>query len=155
MKKNLEIKFVLSLIFAILVAIFAIQNAVAVEINFLFARFTISQALIILISAIVGAIVVLLISLMNQISQRKKNRELKKEVHRLNEEIEAMQNPKDDLNQDSQLLNKHVHLEKDNYESGENSLKNESDEFESQLNEYLSDGENNDNKGDNKEDGIK
>ena len=146
MKKNLEIKFVLSLIFAILVAIFAIQNAVAVEINFLFARFTISQALIILISAIVGAIVVLLISLMNQISQRKKNKELKKEVHRLNEEIEAMQNPKDDLNQDSQLLNKHVHLEKDNYESGENSLKNESDEFESQLNEYLSDGENNDNK---------
>lgn len=86
MKINLEIKFVISLIFAILVALFAIQNAGSVEINFLFARFTISQALVILISAIVGAIVVLLISLVNQIHKNKEIKDLKKEVEILKEE---------------------------------------------------------------------
>lgn len=108
MKKNLEFKFVLSLIFAVLVAIFAIQNAVTVEINFLFARFTISQALIILISAIVGAIVVLLISLMNQMSQRKKNKELIKEVEDLKKEIEDMKNSTDGFNQENQNLDSQV-----------------------------------------------
>lgn len=56
-------KFVLALVFALLVAIFALQNAGAVDISFLMMDFSISQALVILISAAFGALTVLLLSL--------------------------------------------------------------------------------------------
>ena len=63
MKKraNLELKFIVSLIFAVIVSIFAIQNAGSIEVRFFFANFRISQAVVILGSTIIGAIIVLLL----------------------------------------------------------------------------------------------
>ena len=60
-------KFVLALIFSLLVAVFALQNAGAVDISFLTMDLSISQALVILISAVFGALVVLLLSLIRWI----------------------------------------------------------------------------------------
>ena len=47
----MQAKFIFSLILAVLVAIFAIQNSAAVPVNFIVYHLEISQALIILISA--------------------------------------------------------------------------------------------------------
>ncbi|MDD4583654.1 MAG: LapA family protein [Eubacteriales bacterium] len=60
-------RFVLSLFFALIVALFAIQNAAAVSIKFFIWNVTISQALVILISAIFGAITVMMLSLVKQL----------------------------------------------------------------------------------------
>lgn len=91
LKVNMEFKFIISLLFAVLVAIFAIQNAGNVEINFLFTKFTISQAVIILCSAIVGAIIILLLGLVKQIRQNMKIKQLNKEIEMLTEERDNLQ----------------------------------------------------------------
>lgn len=90
LKINMEFKFIISLLFAVLVAIFAIQNAGSVEINFLFTTFTISQAVVILCSAIIGAIILLLLSLIKQIKQNMKIKQLNKEIELLTEEKDKL-----------------------------------------------------------------
>ncbi len=85
-KINMEFKFIISLLFSVLVAIFAIQNAGSVEINFLFTKFTISQAVVILCSTILGALIVLLLGLIKQIKQNMKIKQLNKEIEMLTEE---------------------------------------------------------------------
>ena len=91
LKVNMEFKFIISLLFSVLVAIFAIQNARSVEINFLFTKFTISQAVVILGSAIIGALIVLLLGLIKQIKQGVKIKQLKKEIEIITEEKNKLQ----------------------------------------------------------------
>ncbi|MDF2656236.1 MAG: hypothetical protein K0R19_2710 [Bacillota bacterium] len=79
-------KFVLALIFALIVAVFALQNAGAVDISFLTLELTISQALVILISAVFGALVVLLLSLVRWIKSQGKLKNLSKSVASLEQE---------------------------------------------------------------------
>ena len=79
-------KFVLALIFALIVAVFALQNAGAVDISFLTLELTISQALVILISAAFGALVVLLLSLVRWIKSQGKLKNLTKSVASLEQE---------------------------------------------------------------------
>lgn len=55
-------RFILSLVFSIFIALFAIANAAAVRVNFIIAVYEVSQALVILISAMVGAFIVFLLS---------------------------------------------------------------------------------------------
>lgn len=97
-------KFVLSLLFALVVAVFAIQNAAAVDVQFLKWEVSISQALIVLIAAIIGALIVLLLSLVKQVklmagihaekktatSLESENRELKEKLSRVLAELEAL-----------------------------------------------------------------
>ncbi|MBC8589875.1 LapA family protein [Wansuia hejianensis] len=97
MKINMEFKLIMSLIFAVIVAIFAIQNAGNVEINFLFGKFTISQAVIILGSAVVGALSIFLIGLVKQIKQSKKIKDLNYKIKTLMDEKEALKNKVDNL----------------------------------------------------------
>ncbi|SHI03430.1 LapA family protein [Sporanaerobacter acetigenes] len=75
--------FILSLIFATLVTIFALRNANEVLIDFLFGKVNISQALVIFISAILGAVIV---AIMGGI----RNLRLKKEVKELNKKLELL-----------------------------------------------------------------
>lgn len=79
-------KFVLALIFALIVAVFALQNAGAVDISFLTLELTISQALVILISAVFGALVVLLLSLVRWIKSQGKLKNLTKSLASLEQE---------------------------------------------------------------------
>ncbi|MFA5576423.1 MAG: LapA family protein [Tissierellaceae bacterium] len=85
-KINLELKFIISLLFAVVVAIFAIQNAASVEINFLFAKFTISQAVVILGSTILGALITVLIGIVKQIKQGSTIKQLRREKEDLEKE---------------------------------------------------------------------
>ncbi|MBU5427755.1 LapA family protein [Tissierella pigra] len=91
LKVNMEFKFIISLLFSVLVAIFAIQNARSVEINFLFTKFTISQAVVILGSAVIGALIVLLLGIIKQIKQGVKIKQLKKEIEIITEERNKLQ----------------------------------------------------------------
>ncbi|GAA0178052.1 hypothetical protein SH2C18_11720 [Clostridium sediminicola] len=77
----MQLGFIFSLIFAIIITIFAIQNSAAVNINFLFTNVEISQALVIFVSAICGAIIVAILgfykNLKVKISLKKANKDLK------------------------------------------------------------------------------
>lgn len=84
-------RFVLSLLFAFAVAVFAIQNAGAVHINFLVWEGDISQALVILLSAIFGAVIVLLLSLIKQIQLSLAVKSERKNGSTLLEEKKALQ----------------------------------------------------------------
>lgn len=98
LKGNMEFKFVISLIFAILVAIFAIQNAGNVEIRFFYGQFFISQAVVILASTIVGAIIVFLLGLIKEIRKNMKIKQLSKEIEILTMEKNELQAELDNLN---------------------------------------------------------
>lgn len=82
----MPLAFIFSLLFSVLVVIFALQNSANVTINFLFVEQTISQAIVILISAIFGAIIVLLLSMLQQIKLNMKIRNLTKTVNKFEEE---------------------------------------------------------------------
>lgn len=79
-------KFVIALIFAVIVAVFAVQNAATVDINFFTAELVLSQALVILISAMLGALVVAAISLVRQVKLKSKIRALSKTISTLEDE---------------------------------------------------------------------
>jgi len=79
-------RFVLSLIFALLVSIFALQNAGSVDINFLFMKLSISQALVIFISAIFGAATVMMLSVIRWIKLNSKIKSSLKTITALEEE---------------------------------------------------------------------
>jgi uncharacterized integral membrane protein len=83
---KMDWKFVLALIFALIVAVFALQNAIAVDISFLTMEFSISQALVILISAAFGALVVLLLSLVRWIKFQSKLKSSAKTISALEQE---------------------------------------------------------------------
>lgn len=117
---KLEIRFIVSLFFAIIVAIFAIQNAGSIDVNFFFWNFTISQAIVIFGSAIIGGVIVFLLGLIKQIKQNRKIKKLTKEVERLTLQLEELKSEKlaveiieeidleseigDDLNKEQDLL---------------------------------------------------
>lgn len=90
----MPIAFIFSLLFSVLVVLFALQNSASVTINFLFVEQTMSQALVILISAIFGAIIVLLLGLVKQIQSNMKIRNLTKKINRLEEEDRLLKEKK-------------------------------------------------------------
>ncbi len=79
----MPIAFILSLLFSILVVVFALQNSGSVTINVLTEQYTMSQAIVILISAIFGAIIVLLLSMVKQIKSSVKIHNLTGKVNKL------------------------------------------------------------------------
>ena len=79
-------KFVLALVFSLIVAVFALQNASAVDISFLNQQLSISQALVILLSAVFGALVVLMLSLIRWIKCQAKIKSSAKTISTLEQE---------------------------------------------------------------------
>ncbi|MDW7675153.1 MAG: LapA family protein [Bacillota bacterium] len=87
----MQMYLVIALIFALFVAMFAIQNTVPVAISFLFWTFQdISLVLVILGSAVFGAICVFLLGMVKQVSQSMKIKELDNENKRLRAENEDL-----------------------------------------------------------------
>lgn len=81
--QKIQFMFIISLVFAIIVTIFALTNANPVVINLIFYKFVSSQALIIFISAALGAIIVTSLGLIKHIKLKSKI----KALHRENEEL--------------------------------------------------------------------
>lgn len=85
-------KFILALMLSILVALFAIQNSEPIDINIFFYTVKLSQALVILISTIVGAIIAFSLGILKQLSLNKELREQNKTIRSLESELSAAQN---------------------------------------------------------------
>ncbi len=108
----MQFGFIISLIFSILVALFAIQNSGSVVISFLFAEFNISQALVILISAALGAMIVMLLGIVKQIKLKIKMKEQLKKIKKLEEENKLCNNKTEESKKD--LDEKKVDISMDN-----------------------------------------
>jgi uncharacterized integral membrane protein len=84
---HMQFSFILSLIFAILVAAFALLNSSTTIINLIFTKVETSQALVILFSAALGALIVYLLNIFRQIKSSMKIKELEKENKRLGDAV--------------------------------------------------------------------
>ncbi len=85
---------IFGLIFAILIAIFAIQNASIVALNILMWEFEISLAVVVLGSIIFGALVIGIFSYFKQFQLKRKNKNLKLEIQSLKEELDELKEEK-------------------------------------------------------------
>lgn len=84
-------KFVLVLIFSLFVAVFTMQNADAVNIQFLTFEFTqVSQALVILISAVAGALIALLFGAIRWVRDKSKIMTAKKSIAGLETQVKQL-----------------------------------------------------------------
>lgn len=80
-------KIVVALILSIAIAIFAISNAVTVPVNFVFYSVHISAALVILISACIGAMIVYFIGAVSRFKLKKRCKELEASKRYLEQEL--------------------------------------------------------------------
>ncbi|MDF2674601.1 MAG: uncharacterized protein K0R09_2869 [Clostridiales bacterium] len=79
----MQLYFILSLIAAIIVVIFAVTNAAAVPVRFFFAKYELSLALIIFISTALGAIIAAMLGFV-------KHFKLKKQIKKLTTENQTL-----------------------------------------------------------------
>lgn len=93
----MAIRFILSLLFSIVIAIFAIQNASIMEVKFLSFKAPMSQALVILISAIAGGVIVLLLGIVKQIKLGLKVNSSTKTIERLEKENQDLKHKVEEL----------------------------------------------------------
>lgn len=81
-------RFILSLIFSVIVALFAIANSGVQRVNFIVASYDVSMAIVILVSAIGGAVIVLLLSIVKSIKLNLKISSQEKTIAALQKEKE-------------------------------------------------------------------
>ena len=79
--------FIFSLIFAAIIAIFALANADKVAIDLLFTKVQISQAIVIFISTILGALIMALLGMVRTFKLKKEIKELNKLIEPLEAEV--------------------------------------------------------------------
>jgi lipopolysaccharide assembly protein A len=83
----MQVFIVFSLIFSVFIAFFAVQNAGVVAINLLWYTVSLSQAVVILCSALFGVLIMLPFDIARTIKNKLKVMELSGEIKRLKEEI--------------------------------------------------------------------
>ncbi|QSX06330.1 DUF1049 domain-containing protein [Sedimentibacter sp. zth1] len=134
----MQFGFIFALIVSILISVFAIQNANMVSIDLFFASFQISQAVVILVSVAVGAIIAVILGSVRQIKGMSNTKDIKNKLKlfesenaQLNQDIltyesdiEVLRNEKTD--QEDQLAK--LRVEKSEYQG-------KIDELKVQLNE--------------------
>lgn len=111
-------KFILSLVFAVVIALFAIANAGSVRVNFIFAVYEVSQAIVILVSAMAGALVAALLGLVKTVQMRLKMNQQEKKIAELEREKEKTLKNYAELEADYQELA----LQNEQQESAESPL---------------------------------
>lgn len=104
----MEKSFIFSLIFAALVAIFALSNADKVSIDLLFTKIQISQAIVIFISTILGAVIVALLGMFKTFKLKREIKDLKKEMEPLEEEINNLTDLVENRGQEIVSLNEEI-----------------------------------------------
>lgn len=90
----MQVIIVFSMIFSILIALFAVQNAEIVTINLLWYQLSLSQAVIILGSALFGVLIMLPFDIFRAVKHKLKLMEMTGEIKRLKEDLEKL-NAKD------------------------------------------------------------
>lgn len=113
----MQILFIFSLIFAILVSIFAVMNSEPVTIKLLWKEFQFSQAIVILGSAVFGAVIVALLGVFNKVKSSLKIRELQNKIKSLEKEIQELK-PDETINEEIS----HENATNDNLENVEQNI---------------------------------
>lgn len=126
----MEKGFILSLIFAAIVAIFALSNADKVLIDFLFIKVEISQAIVIFISTLLGAVIAALLGVFRTIKYKREIRELKKEREPIFEELEDLKDLVNDREEEIANLNEQIFSLQDKEETYHNSYERSDDLIE-------------------------
>lgn len=107
----MQFTFIFSLIFAILIALFAIVNSDAVTVNVLFTKIKTSQAVVILFSAALGAIIVYMMDLVKKLKNSLKVKDLEKRIKGLEQELEKTGNELENFkNENVSLMDENVSL---------------------------------------------
>ncbi len=88
--KKMQFIIVISMIFAIFIALFALQNAAIITINFLWYKLQLSQAVVILGSALIGILVMIPFDVVKRIKHGMKISELNNQIKKLNEELNSL-----------------------------------------------------------------
>lgn len=127
----MEKSFILSLIFAAIVAVFALKNGDKVLIDFIFTKVEVSQAIVIFLSAILGAVVVAILSGVKNIKYKKEIRDLNKELQSLKEEKNNMQFLLEDRGEEIAKLKKSIKELEQKIEEFNNSIEGNGIEIES------------------------
>ncbi len=86
----MQIGFIVSLVFAIIVALFAVMNSEPVFIRLFWGKYEFSQAIVILGSAALGAVTVVLLGVFGSIRKKLK-------IHELNNHIKVLEQENADL----------------------------------------------------------
>lgn len=86
----LQLTYILALLFAMVVAIFALLNAQPVTVDFIFNEFQISLALVILVSAFAGAVILGFLGIFRQVKESFKSREMNARIKKLEEQLNEM-----------------------------------------------------------------
>lgn len=100
----MQLGFIFALIISILVAIFAIQNGDIVTIDLFLAKYQISQAIVILVSVISGAVIAMILGSFRQIKKYTLTKELKNKVKVLETEKEELQKNYDSFAQTNKTI---------------------------------------------------
>lgn len=95
--KHVEWWFLFAIIVMILVTIFALSNASTTPVRFFMWSFELSLALVIFISAAIGAVIAISLGLMKQLRNRKRFKQLEKQVASLEKEKAALEKDKASL----------------------------------------------------------
>jgi uncharacterized integral membrane protein len=103
MYKN-QFLFVVGLIFAVIISVFAITNADPVELNLLFTTFEASQALLIFLSAAVGAIIVVSLGLIRHLKLTGQLRTVRKENDKLKNQIKFLEEQRQNKKEEEKVL---------------------------------------------------
>lgn len=87
----MEKGFIVSLILAAIVGVFALSNSEKVEIDFIFTQIIVSQAIVIFLSAFAGAVIVAFLGWVKDLKLKKEIRNLNKKVDEVEEEKRFLQ----------------------------------------------------------------
>ncbi len=88
----MEKGFIVTLVFAIIVGVFCLANNDIVTVDFIFKTVHMSQAIVILISVLLGAIIVFTFTIYKNFRFKQSIRNLNKEISQLKSEIDLMKN---------------------------------------------------------------
>lgn len=96
--------FIFILILAVIIGIFVISNSAVVSIDFIFTKVMISQAIVIFVSVLLGAILATLFGGIRQMSMKKEIRQVKAESKTLQSDKERIQTEVNRLRSDNENL---------------------------------------------------
>lgn len=85
----MQIYFILSLLFAVLVAGFAVINSEMIEISYFIGKVEVAQSVVILVSAAFGALIMGLFAIFSKFKSGLKTRKLNGRIKALEKEVEA------------------------------------------------------------------
>jgi putative membrane protein len=88
----MQVWFVVSLLFSIVIALFAALNSDVVTIRLFFARYELSQSIVIILSAVLGAVIAIFFGFFGKVKSAMKTRELNSEIKYYKSKNEELNN---------------------------------------------------------------